>query len=794
MSTSKQDLTASLQTISENDVHLGIKDKRKESRSQWVSCMLVLALAAIIAVSVALAVVVIRMNDDDDDASAKSSGSEANVQTTTSKATVQTTTRALPSTSTSDPSIITKTREVCNSPECVRAASSLLNSIDPTADPCNNFFQFACGMWRKRQVIPEDKSITGVFYQVDDSVDIILKYLLEKEIVDSDIEAVRKAKRLYQSCVDLDSIERDNLTSARRMIQDLGGWPVTSAGWDVNTFNLNTLLNKIRLYTNSPPLMDMYVYDDSKNPTTNILYIDQPALGLPDRDYFLRGREDRKLKAYEEYARDMAVIFGADPTAATADMSRVVDFEIELANATTPADERRDDEKMYHKMTISELETKYPNFQWLDYFEVALGRNDLNISVNSSTPVINRNPDFVQKIVNKLEMEDKKMIQNYVVWRALKMMSGALPLRVRDIYGKYREALTGSAVQPPRWKSCVGVVNGQVGLAVGKPFLQETFDSQAKYKADEMIENLRSAMKELLSKNQWMDQETIEKARQKADQIQPRIGYPLKVKNDTFLNDRYKEYVFKEDNYFENVLVFSKLETKENLIELPKPVDREKWETPPATVNAFYNPARNQIMFPAGILQPPFYKNGYPQYLNYGGIGYVIGHEITHGFDDSGRQYDGHGNLKQWWSNASITNFKERADCMTNQYSSYTVEEAGKKLNGKLTLGENIADNGGLKESWLAYEKWLETTREGKQEPFLPGLDYTPKQLFFLNAAHVWCGLVRPDEATRRILTDPHGNFKSRVIGPLQNNEEFSKAFDCPAGSYMNPRDKCIVW
>ncbi|XP_048750063.2 neprilysin-1-like [Ostrea edulis] len=767
MSTSKQDLTASSVTISDQDVDLGIKDTRKSSGSQRLYCVLVLALAAIIAVSVALAVVVIRKDEDDNKPSVQS-GAEANT--------------------------LTLSKEVCNSPECVRAASKLLDSIDTSADPCDDFFQYACGQWRRKQVIPEDKAITGVFYQVDDSVDITLKYLLEKKIDADDIEAVQKAKKLYKSCVDLDGIEKENLTSARKMIQELGGWPVVDTDWNENTFNLTKLLTVIRKYTNSPPLMDMYVYDDSKNPTRNILYIDQPALGLPDRDYFLKGRDDRKLLAYEKYATEMAIIFGADSGEAADAMKEVVDFEIDIANATMPSAERRDDEKLYHKMQIEELQRRYPHFEWLHYFGATLGRSDLQITVNTSTPVINRNPAYIGEILNKLYTKNKRIIQNYVIWLALKMMSGSMPQRVRDVYGDYREALTGSAVQPPRWKVCVGGVNDRIGLAVGKPFLEETFNSNAKYRADEMIENLRSAMKDLLGRNEWMDTETKTKAKRKADQIQPRIGYPPEVKNDTFLNERYKDYNFNETNYFSNVLAYLILGTKENLQELPKPVDRNKWETPPATVNAYYNPARNQIMFPAGILQPPFYKSGYPQYLNYGGIGYVIGHEMTHGFDDSGRRYDGAGNLKQWWSNASVTNFKERADCMSKQYSSYTVEEANKKLNGKLTLGENIADNGGLKESWLAYEKWLQKSRNGKPEPFLPGLDYTPEQLFFLNAAHVWCGLVRPEEATRRILVDPHGNFKSRVIGPLQNNEEFSKAFNCVSGSNMNPKDKCIVW
>nr|XP_034338189.1 neprilysin-1-like isoform X1 [Crassostrea gigas] len=771
MSSSKENLADLYMTISENDVHASFKGKREQTKWNKIYCILILALASIIAVSIAITVVVVRNNEGNDD---KTDWETNNVQLH----------NALPAT----------TRDVCNSPDCVEAASGLLDSIDPKADPCNNFFQFACGMWRKKQVIPEEMSITSVFYHVEDSVNVILKYILEKEIEDGDIEAVKKAKKLYKSCLNLDAIEKDNFTSANRMIHELGGWPVLRPDWKEDTFNLIDLLSKTNLHTNNPPLIYMYVHDDSTNPTRNTLYIDQPQLGLPDREYFLRGRNDRKLVAYEKYAQEIAIIFGADAIAAFNDIKDIVDFEIEIANATMRADERHDDEKLYHKMTIGELQNRYPNFRWLPYFEATLGGVDLNISVDSSTTVINRNPDYMERIVNKLNTRSKRTVQNYVIWLTLKMMSDALPLRVRDAYGSYRETLIGSAVQPPRWQTCVGVVNSHMGSAVGKHFAQEAFDSQAKYKADEMIENLRSAMKDLLQKNEWMDTETIVKAIEKADKMQSGIGYSAKIKNDTFLNEKYKGHEFNETNYFDNVLLYSKLETKDNLQELPKPVDRSKWMMPPATVDAYYSPTKNQIMFPAGILQPPCYKNGYPQYLNYGGMGFVIGHEITHGFDDQGRQYDGAGNLKQWWSNASIINFKKRAECMVSQYSNYTVKEAGKKLNGKLTLGENIADNGGLKESWLAYERWLRSSRKGKPEPFLPGLDYTPKQLFFLSAAHVWCGLVRPEEAARRILTDGHSNYEARVNGPLQNNLEFSKAFNCPVGSYMNPKDKCIIW
>nr|XP_034338182.1 neprilysin-1-like [Crassostrea gigas] len=766
MSTSKQNLTASSMTIAESDVHVGMENTKKSSSKIRIFCLMVLALVAIIAVSVALAVVVIRNKENDDDSV------------------------ILPST-TADPNLISSKREVCISQECILAASNLINSIDPKADPCNDFYQFACGKWRKKQVIPEYDSITGVTHKLNDELDIILKHLLERNIEDSDIEAVRNAKRYYQSCVDVDAIEKDNLTSIKQLIEDLGGWPVLNKDWKEENFNLTDLLIKITLYT-ANPLIFMFVYRDFKNPTNHMLYIDQPALGLPDRKYFLRGRDHRQLVAYEQYAREMAIIFGADETTASNDIKDILDFEIQIAQATSV--EGRDQDKLYNKMTIGDLQTRYPNFQWLEFIQAIFGRDDVNISVDITTTIVNRDPDYIENIFNRLNSYSKRTIQNYVIWRTLNDFRIALTTEARGAYVNFNKVLSGSTIQPPRWKTCVSETSKAMGLAVVKPFLDETFDVQSKYLVDEMIENLRLAMKELIRSSEWMDNGTILKAVEKADQMVEKIGYPAEIKNETFLNERYRHYKVNETKFFENFLLLTKQSIRETFKELLKPVDKNKWDLPPTTTNAFYDNSANQILIPAGIIQPPFFKKGYPQYLNYGGIGYSIGREITHGFDKTGREYDGSGILRKWWSNGATFNFIEKTECMSNQYNSYAVEEAGQKLNGDLTLDENIADNGGLKESWMAYEKWLQTSRNGEPEPFLPGLNYTPKQLFFLNAAHIWCGLVRPDQAANLLLTDKHADFKSRVIGPLQNNKEFSNAFNCPLGSYMNPKDKCVVW
>ncbi|XP_021361073.1 membrane metallo-endopeptidase-like 1 isoform X2 [Mizuhopecten yessoensis] len=739
-----------------------MKDPKSSMASRGILIGLVLSLVVILALVIALAVISAKKIDD-----AESKPAQMIQQPAKDSAKVYR----------------------CLTADCARAAAEMADSIDVTADPCENFHQYACGRWAKRHVLKSEESVFGTFYQVREDVKVTLKYLLEAEVTTEDPEAIKKAKHMYQSCVDEDKIDSLGVSEGLDLINKLGGWPVLGQS---NTLGLEELLKRTRKYSNSP-IVDMYVYDDSKDIENNIMYLDQPSLGMPDRKYYLNGRNDRTLKAYEKYAVELAKAFGANQATAEQQMKEMVDFEIKIANLTMPSDQRRNADKLYNKMTIATLKQRYPQFQWMDYFNGVLGVKEIGYRVTESENVIVENPDYMSKIFTMINgiSNKEQVLANYVLWMSMSQMALSLPTNIRALRQDYHGVLQGSKTAEPRWHACTGYANGRLGLAVGKLFVKEAFDQEAKQDALQMISNLRVAMKGLLSENAWMDQATKVVAIDKLKAIIPRIGYPDDVMDDSFLNERYENYTVTASAYFNNTLNSRVNSVYYGLRKLRQKVDRQKWETDPATVNAFYNPPRNQITFPAGILQPPFYHKDYPQYLNYGGIGYVIGHEITHGFDDNGRRYDKTGKLNAWWTNSSITNFKTKADCMVKQYGGYTVEAANQKLNGKLTLGENIADNGGLKESFRAYRNWV---KENGEEPKLPGLEYTPNQLFFLNAAHVWCGIIRPEEALRRIRVDVHSDVKSRANGPTSNNHDFAEAFSCPVGSPMNPVNKCVIW
>jgi len=306
-----------------------------------------------------------------------------------------------------------------------------------------------------------------------------------------------------------------------------------------------------------------------------------------------------------------------------------------------------------------------------------------------------------------------------------------------------------------------------------------------------MIHTLRDAFIEILDELEWMDEDTRAVAREKALAMNERIGYPELLTKPQVLTQEYELLDVNQADFLQNILNVKRYEAQYNLRKLRQPVAKDKWSTEPAVVNAFYNPNKNDIVFPAGILQPLFYSSQFPKSLNYGGIGVVIGHEITHGFDDKGRQFDKDGNLKQWWNNATVQAFRQRTQCIIDQYSAYKLEDVGLNINGRMTQGENIADNGGLKQAYRAYRKWVLRHAE---EPQLPGLNLSHDQLFFLNYAQIWCGTMRPEDALTKIRSSVHSPGPIRVLGPLSNSQEFANAYQCAAGSPMNPHRKCSVW
>ncbi|KAG8225256.1 hypothetical protein J437_LFUL006488, partial [Ladona fulva] len=424
-------------------------------------------------------------------------------------------------------------------------------------------------------------------------------------------------------------------------------------------------------------------------------------------------------------------------------------------------------------MTLAQLQEEVPEVDWLTYLSSVLSHTSAP-RLDSSEPVV------AYAIV----------VHNYMLWR---LVMSLMPHMLDDYQTRrveFRKILLGILADRNRWSQCVDWTNKKMGMAVGALFIRDNFNHESKETALEMIRTIREAFNDLLAENEWMDDETRAVAKEKADAINERIGYPEMLTKSDELSKEYSALNITEDHFIENILNVLQFDASQNLEKLRQPVNKDKWSTEPAVVNAFYNPNKNDIVFPAGILQPLFYSQHFPKSLNYGGIGVVIGHEITHGFDDKGRQFDKDGNLMQWWNNATVLAFRERTQCIIDQYSRFKLQEVDLHVNGRMTQGENIADNGGLKQSFRAYRKWVSIHGE---EPRLPGINLTHDQLFFLNYAQIWCGSMRPEDALTKIRSSVHSPGPVRVIGPLSNSKDFSEAYNCLPGDPMNPSDKCSV-
>ncbi|XP_012224491.1 neprilysin-1 [Linepithema humile] len=676
---------------------------------------------------------------------------------------------------------------VCMTEECVRTAASLLAAMDRTAAPCIDFFQYACGTWNQLHVIPEDRSSISTFEVLSDQLQVILKRVLEEPPNADDNNATLKAKMFYRSCMDIPRIRESRDAPLKEILKRLGGWPaVVGTSWKPPPYPLEVLLGRLRGEYNEGVLLEQWVGPDDKNSSTNILQLDQMQLALPSRDYYLKKNSEAELKAYHNYMTSVAVLLGANPHSAAEEFNRVIVLEKQLANASLPEADRHDTSAIYRKLTLRELQQEVPQLKWLIYL-----REFISAPIDEEEPVVAYAMPYFMQMGGIISRTDRRTLHNYIVWR---LVMSIMPHMIDEYQQKrieFRKILLGILSERNRWSQCVEWTNKKLGMAVGALFIRDNFNHESKETALEMIRTIREAFNELLAENRWMDDETRMVAKKKADSMNERIGYPEFLKDPLELSMEYVMLNITENHFLGNILAVLKYDAYHNLQKLRKPVDKNKWSTEPAVVNAFYNPNKNDIVFPAGILQPLFYSQHFPKSLNYGGIGVVIGHEITHGFDDKGRQFDNDGNMMQWWNNATIRAFRERAQCIVDQYSRYKLQEVNLYINGRMTQGENIADNGGLKQSFRAYKKWVSIHGE---EPLLPGVNLTHDQLFFLNYAQIWCGSMRPEDALTKIRSSVHSPGPVRVLGPLSNSEDFAKAFACPLGSPMNPKKKCSVW
>ncbi|XP_062832755.1 neprilysin isoform X2 [Anolis carolinensis] len=678
--------------------------------------------------------------------------------------------------------------------------------MDPTAEPCENFYQFACGGWLKKNIIPETSSRYSNFDILRDELEVVLKDVLDKENND-DIEAVKKAKMLYRSCINETTIDSRGGKPLINIMRTFSDWPVALDTWDRDygaSWTAEKSIAELNYQYGKRVIINVFVGTDDKNSTQHIIHIDQPSLGLPSRDYYeCTGVYKEACSAYVDFMISVAKLIRQERNLTinepeiAAEMRRVMALETEIANATTKADDRTDPLLLYNKMTLEDiqknfsLEFDHKQFSWPIFFNNIM--SVVKIDIENTENVIVCAPEYLIKLESILNKYTARDIQNYMSWRYIMEMVNSLSREYKDTRNNFRKVLYGTTSDTAVWRRCANYVNGNLENAVGRLYVTEAFAGESKKMVQDMITQIREVFIHTLEELTWMDAETKKKAEEKALAIKERIGYPNEIIIDTAkLNAEYKDLNYKEEEYFENMVENLKFAQKERLKKLREKVDKEEWISGAAVVNAFYSANRNQIVFPAGILQPPFFSAAQPKSLNFGGIGMVIGHEITHGFDDNGRNFNADGDLVDWWSQESANNFKKQSECVVYQYGNFSWDLAGgQHLSGVNTLGENIADNGGIRQAYRAYENFAK--KNGK-EKLLPGLDFNHKQLFFLNFAQIWCGTYRPEYAVNSIKTDSHSPGKFRVLGTLQNTAEFSEAFKCANTQYMDPAKKCRVW
>ncbi|XP_017775297.1 PREDICTED: endothelin-converting enzyme 1 isoform X2 [Nicrophorus vespilloides] len=683
----------------------------------------------------------------------------------------------------------------CLNKSCIHIANGILESMDPAVDPCEDFYSYACDGWIRANPIPEGKSTWNSFLKLEQKNQQIIKHVLEQPLDDLKSKAEQKAKLYYESCLDLnDTVENLGAKPMLELLKNIGGWNITDSGFNVNRWSLQNTLQIIQNQYNIGGLFSYAVGEDDKNSTRHVLQVDQSGLTLPTREHYLNKTEHEKiLNAYLDYMTKVGELLGGDPNSTRDQMSGVIEFETKLANITIPNELRRDEETLYNLLSVAELQDRAGFINWQLFFDNAM--RIVNKKISSKDDVVVYAPEYLSNLTLLIEeynktAEGKIVLNNYLVWQTVRTFTGCLSKAFRDAYKGLRKAMMGSeSGEEAQWRYCVSDTTNVLGFAVGAIFVREVFHGDSKVHAETMINDVRTAFKRNFKNLDWMDKETRKAAEIKADAISDMIGYPDFIQDPKLLDERYAILEVRNDTYFENNINLNKYTLRKNLEKINQPVKKTTWSMSPSTVNAYYTPTKNQMVFPAGILQSPFYDPSFPSSLNFGGMGVVVGHELTHGFDDQGREFDKDGNLHQWWNNKTIEKFKARTKCVARQYSKYQLN--GKNLNGNQTLGENIADNGGLKAAFHAYMDHM----KGKPDPqMLPGLSLNHKQLFFVAFAQVWCTAVTKESASLQIEKDPHSPGRYRVIGSLTNLREFSDEFKCKPGSPMNPKGKCEVW
>jgi putative endopeptidase len=642
-----------------------------------------------------------------------------------------------------------------------------LSALERSVKPCDDFYKFACGSWLQRTPIPEDRPQWGrAFSEILERNEALLREIVEKDArgeADPADPFARKVGDFYATCMDEEKAETASFATLQKELQAIDQIDGSRA-----------LARRVaELHRGGArPFFGFASRQDFRDASQVIGGVDQGGLGLPDRDYYFRDdKKSQEMRAlYQDHVSRMLSMAG--DAHAQAHAKRIFQMETELAKASLDRVARRDPNKIYHRLDRSGLLTTAPHFEWNDYF-ATIGAADVQ-AINVTAP------DFFRALDAMLARGRLDDVRVYLKWRAVEAAADGLGRRFVEERFRYTRAHTGAKAILPRWKRCVQMTDRALGEALGRTFVTTTVGAEGKAMAKEMILNIEKAFETNLAGLAWMDDAAKKASLYKLHKIDNKVAYPEKWRD-------YERLSIGRDSLLENVLNAARFETARDLAKIGKPVDRNEWRMTPPTVNAYYSASRNEMVFPAGIMQLPFFSPEAPLASNYGGLGMVMGHELTHGFDDQGRKFDGDGNLREWWSPRTAKAYEERAACVAKQYDRYVAVD-DVHLNGRLTLGENIGDIGGLKLVIAA----LRAKRQGQRPTGVGG--FNDEQQAFIAFAQVWCTNYRPEAARTQALTNPHSTAQWRVNGPVSDNPEFAAAFQCAAGSPMAPAGRCTVW
>jgi Predicted metalloendopeptidase len=645
------------------------------------------------------------------------------------------------------------------------------SSIDTSANPCDDFYKFACGKFAANHPIPPDQDGVDNFYALFNVNTQRLNDILTKAAEGGASRSPEEQKigDYYKACMDTSAIDAKKMEPIQPLLDEIDA--VTSKR------ELPALIGKLQRVG-----VDVFFgygeQQDLKDATKQIALIQQDGLGLPEKDYYLRtGAKDVTIRQqYVAHVAKMLTLAGSTPEQAQKDADSIMAFETALAKGSMSVTDMRDPEKTYHLQPIATFEASIPGVNF-GAFEEAIHSPKVS-EINNATP------QFFPVLMEQIRANDLETLKAYMRYHLLTAVAGRLPSQFdQENFDFYGRKLRGQPEQAPRWKRCSNSVDAALGEALGKVYVQHYFAGDSKAKMLQMVHDIETAMSDDIDQVTWMSPATKARAKQKLHLVANKIGYPEKWRD-------YSKLEVKPGDALGNSLRANAFENDRELNKIGKPVDPNEWQMTPPTVNAYYDPSMNNINFPAGILQPAFYDPKEDDAVNYGHIGAVIGHELTHGFDDQGRKFDGKGNLTDWWTPEDAKNFEARTDCLVNEYGNFTAV-GDVKINGKLTLGENTADNGGLV---LAYMAFLDRAKKDGIDLEAKKDGYTSPQRFYIAFAQNWCENSRPESVRAQVLSDPHSPDHFRANGAIVNQPGFAAAFGCKKGSPMVPVDSCRVW